>query len=132
LLCPVVTDIIVIVQYCDQGVIMKLRREEKGDVTVCYIAGEININTVPDFKVTFNKMIKEKAGKVLLNLEEVGYIDSLGLATLLFFSRGLEDGGGQMIISDVAPKVGSIFKITKVDKVLSIFDTEEDALKHFE
>ncbi|MBU0571022.1 MAG: STAS domain-containing protein [Candidatus Omnitrophica bacterium] len=111
---------------------MKLRREEKGDVTVCYIAGEININTVPDFKVTFNKMIKEKAGKVLLNLEEVGYIDSLGLATLLFFSRGLEDGGGQMIISDVAPKVGSIFKITKVDKVLSIFDTEEDALKHFE
>ena len=110
---------------------MELRREEKGDVTVCYIAGEININTVPELKVIFKEMVEKKSDKVLLNLEEVEYIDSLGLASLLFFSRGMENGGGQMIMSDVAPKVGSIFKITKVDKVLSIFDTEEEALKHF-
>ena len=130
LLCTVVTYIIV--KRYDKGDIMELRREKRNDVTVCYLAGEININTVSDFKVIFNEMLEEKAGKVLLNLEEIEYIDSLGLAALLFFSRGLEDGGGQMIITNVLPKVGSIFKITKVDKVLSIFDTEEDALKHFE
>ena len=111
---------------------MELRREEKNDVTICYIVGEININTVPDLKVIFNGIIEEKLEKVLLNLEEVEYIDSLGLATLLFFDKGLKAAGGKMIISNIISKVGSIFKITKVDQVLTIFDAEEDALKHFE
>ena len=111
---------------------MELRREKKNDVTVCYIIGEININTVPDLKVIFNGIIEEKLGKVLLNLEEVDYIDSLGLSTLLFFNKGLKAVDGQMIMSNIIPKVSSIFKITKVDQVLTIFDAEEEALKHFE
>ena len=111
---------------------MQVRRENKNDVTVFYATGEMNINTVPDLKVVFHKIIEEKLGKVLLNFEEVEYIDSLGLATLLFFSKELKAVGGQMIMSNISPKVSSIFKITKVDQVLRIFDAEKEALKHFE
>ena len=130
LLCQVLEDIII--KRYNIGAIMELRREKKNDVTICCIVGEININTVPDLKVIFNGIIEEKLEKVLLNLEEVEYIDSLGLATLLFFDKGLKAASGKMIISNIIPKVGSIFKITKVDQVLTIFDAEEEALKHFE
>lgn len=108
---------------------MNIRQREKEGMVICDISGEINIDEVPGLKKQFKKLIDKKVRKILLNFNKVDYIDSLGLAFLIELSKDLRNINGTLFMSNVPPKIGSIFSITKLDKVLKIYDTEEEALK---
>jgi len=110
---------------------MNIRREKKNGVEVCYVSGEINIDTVADIKKVFRKVMDDKEKKVILNLEHTDYIDSLGLSTLLAFYKGLEAYGACLALSNIVPKVSTIFRITKVDRVLCMYNTEKEAIESF-
>ena len=43
---------------------MQEKRKVVGDITVCYLSGEININTSPDLRKVFDELITKKATKV--------------------------------------------------------------------
>lgn len=110
---------------------LRTKLKERDGVAVCSVSGEVTIDTVPELKKTFKKIIDNKTRKVLLGLAAVDYIDSSGLASLIEFSRNLKTIQGIVFMSELSPKVSSIFSITKLDKIFRIFDTEEEALKNF-
>ena len=62
---------------------MNIKQESKNDILVCYLAGEIDINTAPQLKKTFDKLVGAKTGKIVMNFKDVSYVDSSGLATLV-------------------------------------------------
>ncbi len=109
---------------------MNIRQREEEGVVICDISGEINIDAVSGLKKQFKKLIDKKMRKVLLNFNKVDYIDSLGLAFLVELSKDLRNINGTLFISNVPPKIRSIFSITKLDKVFKIYDTEEEALEN--
>ena len=110
---------------------MFIKLKEKSDVTICYVSGEINIDTVSELKKVFKELIDEKQKKVLLNFEQVGYIDSLGIATLIEFTRELKQIEGIAFLSNIPPKIRSLFGITKLDEVFKIYEQEDEALREF-
>ena len=110
---------------------MQIKLKDQEGVATCHISGEVNIDTVAELKKAFKKIIDNKTRKVLLNFEAVDYIDSSGLACLIDLSRLLKSIQGIVFMSNLSPKVSSIFSITKLDKIFKIFDTEEEALKNF-
>ena len=110
---------------------MQIKLKDSDGVVICCISGEVTIDTVPELKKTFKKIIDNKTRKVLLDFRGVDYIDSSGLASLIDLSRNLKVIQGMVFMSELSPKVSSIFSITKLDKVFRIFDTEEEALKSF-
>jgi len=110
---------------------MQIKLKDSDGVAICCISGEVTIDTAPELKKTFKKIIDNKTRKVLLDFRGVDYIDSSGLASLIDFSRNLKVIQGMVFMSELSPKVSSIFSITKLDKVFRIFDTEEEALKSF-
>ncbi len=110
---------------------MRVEQKEKNDVLVCYIKGEIDIDTVPQLKKAFKDMVNKKFRKVLLNFDDVEYVDSLGIATLIELSKSLRDIEGVVFLSDLSPKIRTIFGITKVERIFRIFETEEEALRNF-
>ena len=75
---------------------MGVKVEMKNDVTICYIDGEIDINTSPDIKKAFDKVLSKKTAKILINLIKVTYVDSSGLATLVEVLKNMRAYGGKM------------------------------------
>ena len=110
---------------------MQVRQKVKDAVTICFIRGEITIDTVEDLKRTFKKVIADKTRKVLLNFKDVDYIDSAGLASLIQFSRDLKGIQGAVFFCDLSPKIISLFAITKLENAFPIYETEEAALHDF-
>ena len=110
---------------------MKMTASLKEDVMVCNVEGDIDINTSPQVKKAFDKVLKDKQGKLLVNLEGVGYIDSSGLATLVEILKNSRAYGGKLKLTNLSSKVKSLFEITKLEKLFDITDKEEDALKSF-
>lgn len=76
----------------------------------------------------FRGLIKRGINRVVIDLSEVDYIDSMGLAAIAGFSKSISSLEGDLRISDVPPKIESLFRITKLDRILSICPTQEEAL----
>ncbi len=93
--------------------------------------GEIDINTAPQIKKVFDKMLSEKREKILINFKEVSYIDSSGLATLVEMLKNIRSYGGKLKLSDLSSKIRSLFEITKLEKLFDISNDEEEALNSF-
>ncbi|MBN3038169.1 MAG: STAS domain-containing protein [Candidatus Omnitrophica bacterium] len=110
---------------------MSVKERNEGDVMVLDLSGEININTSPDVRKCFDKLIKEQKKKILLNFEEVGYIDSSGLATMVEMMQRMKRFGGTLRLTNLTDKVRGLFEITKLDRLFGIFPSEEEALKDF-
>ena len=110
---------------------MQVNSRKQGDILICAISGDIDINTSPDIRKEFEKMSKEQAKKIVLNLDKVSYIDSSGLATLVEALKRVREYGGRIKLTNLSGKVKSLFEITRLEKLFDISNTEEDALKTF-
>jgi len=114
-----------------EGGLMQEKRKVVGDVTICYLSGEVNINTSPDLRKVFDELITKKATKVALDLKDVTYIDSSGLATLIEMLRKMKKYEGRLRLCSLSDKIRSLFEITKLTKLFEMFNDETEALKGF-
>jgi anti-anti-sigma factor len=110
---------------------VKNKEEKCGDVLVCALEGEIDINNSPELRKSFDALVKKNEKKVLVEFTSVTYIDSSGLATLIEMFQRLKKTGGQMRFSGMNQKIKNTFEITKLNKLFEIFENKEAALKGF-
>lgn len=112
---------------------MNVRFESRGDLVLCHLDGELDINTAPVVKKTFDaKVVGKKAGKVAVNFKDVTYVDSSGLATLVEILKNMRQYGGKLKLCSLAPKIKSLFEITKLDGLFEILPDEGEAIVAFE
>ncbi|MBN2097400.1 MAG: STAS domain-containing protein [Candidatus Omnitrophica bacterium] len=110
---------------------MQIKQRKMDQVVIVELSGEIDINTSPLVRKTFDQLIKQQEQKVLLNFSQVSYIDSSGLATLVEMLKRLRRFGGNLRLCNLSEKVKGLFEITKLDKLFQIFPEEEQALREF-
>lgn len=83
-----------------------------------------------DVKEKLLELLQNKEVKNLLfNLAMVKSIDSSGLSSLLFGRRIIASRQGKCLIINPQPKVTTLMKIARLDKVFNIYDDEGIALK---
>ena len=107
---------------------MAVKIEIKNGLTVCSVDGEIDINSSPDIKKAFDKVLSKKTPRIIVNLSKVTYVDSSGLATLVGILKNMRSYGGRMRLAGMSPKIKSLFEITKLDKLFDIMASEEEAI----
>jgi anti-sigma B factor antagonist len=110
---------------------MHIKVDEKNGISVFKMTGDIDINTSPEVKKSFDQAIVAKRDKVVINLKDVGYVDSSGLATLVEILKNMRAYGGKLKLSNLSAKVRGLFEITKLDKLFDIVAEEEDATISF-
>lgn len=108
---------------------MKTRLKQEDNMVICYVSGEINIESISELRDVFKKIISDGMRRVILNFRHLDYIDSAGLASLIEFSKELKNIQGVLFLSDLSPKVSSLLAITKLESVFKIYETEDEALK---
>lgn len=110
---------------------MGMKAENKNGLMVCYIEGEIDINTAPEIKKSFQGLLAKKTPKMVINFCKVNYVDSSGLATLVEILKGMKSYGGRMRLTNLSPKIKGLFEITKLEKLFEIMNDEAEALSTF-
>ena len=67
---------------------------------------------------------------VLVNFENVSYIDSTGLGNIIRMFEMVRKRRGKFTVCNLNVDVEKIFKITTLDSVIEIYPTENDALNN--
>ena len=110
---------------------MAVKTESKNGLMVCRVDGEIDITCSPELKKIFDKLISQKTPKIVIEMSKVTYVDSSGLATLVGILKNMRSYGGKMRLSNLSPKIKSLFEITKLEKLFDIVADEAQALSNF-
>lgn len=112
---------------------MKINAREKDDVIVFDIEGEIRRSDITD--VTLHQLVKDRldTGKrnILLNFQNVEFIDSFGVGEILASYISTHNLGGKLKIAKISKKLYLVFQVTMLTKVLEIFEDEKIALDSF-
>ena len=110
---------------------MSIDIKDNNGVSVVYITGDMDINSSPAIKKECEKIIATNKSNILINFQDMQYIDSSGLATIVSFFKIIKVNGGKLMLCSLSEKVMKLFIITRLDKLFTIIDTEEQALKLF-
>lgn len=112
---------------------MEIKSREKSDIIIFDIEGEIRRSDITD--VTLHQLVKDQldSGKrnILLNFQNVDFIDSFGVGEILASYISTHNLGGKLKIAKISQKLYLIFQVTMLTKVLDIFENEEVALESF-
>ena len=112
---------------------MQIKSREKNDVIIFDIKGEIRRSDITD--ITLHQMVKDQleTGKrnILLNFQNVEFIDSFGVGEILASYISTHNLGGKLKLAKISKKLYLVFQVTMLTKVLEIFDDEEVALESF-
>lgn len=82
--------------------------------------GDIDIYTSMDFREKIMRAFEEENKDILIDGEELEYIDSTGLGALIFVLKNIQERGFKIYLDNIKPNIMKLFTITELDKVFII------------
>jgi anti-sigma B factor antagonist len=101
-------------------------REVEGNLVVS-LAGEIDLDRAPDIRRLLLDCVKRQLD-VLVDLSEVSYIDSSGIASLVEALQWAKQRGTDLCLIAVSPEALRVFELARLDKVFAIHPDMKAAL----
>jgi len=101
---------------------MEIRQEynPEGHILNMSLLGEIDVSNIAEFRDTLISGIEQKSPHILLDCEQLKYIDSTGLGVLVSAYKKAKELGGSIQIVRLKPYLKKIFMITALDKIFNI------------
>jgi anti-sigma B factor antagonist len=97
--------------------------------TILDITGDIDLAHSPAMRKALLLELKEKKmRKVFLNLKDVRYIDSSGIASLVEGLKASREMSSRLILYALNKTVREVMELSRLQKLFEIFETEEQAL----
>ena len=100
-------------------------------ITVVTLEGELNVDDSIKLRESFLKILKDGATEVMVDFEKVSFIGSAGLATLIEMMQLLRKAGGKLGCCNINSNIRGLFEITKIHKLINIYEKRALALKSF-
>ncbi len=106
---------------------INIETEELGACSVINVHGDIDVYSSPKVKETINALIEKEAYKIIINLEDIRYIDSTGLGVLIGALKRVKEHGGNITVVCSNPQIKKVFTITGLVKIFGIYSSNEEA-----
>ncbi len=97
-----------------------------GAVLVCP-RGDVDMSRSPVLRQTLHDVQSRKPRRVVVDLAEVDYMDSSGLATLVEAMRAAKASNTRMVLCGMNDKVRAIFEIARLHHFFTIVDSVDQA-----
>lgn len=111
---------------------MEMTEEQIGTTMALNLSGRFDAYVAPAVEKFFQRVSVNAKPHVIINLANVNFVDSTGLATLVIGMKHCRQQNGEMVLCCVRQAVGIIFELTRLDKVFTICNTQEEALEKFQ
>lgn len=101
--------------------------ELDGTLMLTPVAQRLDASTARVFQQAATEFVQQNRTVVIFNMSHIEFMDSSGLNSLIVVMKSLGDRG-RVILFDIQHKVAGIFRLTRMDRVFTICDSQEEAL----
>jgi anti-sigma B factor antagonist len=110
---------------------MNLSFETRGEVLLTHVLDtRFEAGAADDFKKLMSEQVSQGRTRIVLDLSGVKFMDSGALGAILGVVKSLTPPG-DLRLSGVKEPVRTVFRLTRLDKVLSLLPDEETAIASF-
>ena len=111
---------------------MDFKMEKVRDITIVRLEeGKLLYENLEPLHQGLYDLIDKGIIHLVLNLSKVIYIDSFSVGFLMDIYRRLANQKGRIALVGVQPRVKSILALTRVDEVIPLYKTEQEATESF-
>ena len=107
-------------------VVKNIRHEDQA--VVMELVGEVDMDRSVDLRERLLSVLTDKPEKLVINMTEVDFMDSSGLATLVEALQMSRRDGVTLKLAGLKKRVLSVFAISRLDSIFDIYATEAEAL----
>lgn len=107
---------------------MNIVKRQLEDAVILDLAGRFEFQAIPQFFSTLHGIEDEGCGHLILNLEEVSFLDSAGLSAIHVAHQKLSALDGTLSIVNPLPHVQKLMERANFTSIIPIHTLEEEAL----
>jgi len=110
---------------------MQIKEETHGAVTAILPDGALAQDDADQFKAKLTEALSESAGRVVVDLSAVPFVDSLGLEALADANDALAQGGRSLKLCGINETIREVMDLTGLAVRFDHFDDMNSALRSF-
>lgn len=108
---------------------LKLQLEQHRQALVVRLVGELDHHSADAVKAQMeDAILRGNVTHLILSLKELTFMDSSGIGVILGRYKLITSRGGKMVVCDVSPAVYRLFELSGLFKIVSIEQSEREAL----
>jgi anti-sigma B factor antagonist len=100
---------------------MDINQTSIDNVPIVSVSGRIDGTTYKDLETILNELIDQNKSEIVLDLEGVVYISSVGLRVLLATQKKVRPKKGDLKLVSLQPFVIEVFEMTGFTRLFSIY-----------
>ena len=111
---------------------VKASTRQSGSVIIIDLSGQIKLGEgTAVLRDTVKDLLGKGYKKILLNLGDVNYIDSITVGELISALTSVRNQGGELKLLHLTKRVRAVLQITKLYMVFHVLDDETEAIAAF-
>lgn len=111
---------------------LKMNVREVDGVAVMGLEGRVVLGEESNaLREQVKSMLASGKKKIVLNMDQVSYIDSAGLGALVAAHHSARTQGASLKLSNLGTRFQEILQVTKLLTVFEVYDTEAAAIRSF-
>ncbi len=108
---------------------MNINHSTHGNVKVVQLPEQLIMANAPETRESIQHLIHEGHNRLILNLEDVSFIDSSGLSVLVSAMKAVHAGDGAIALLSPSDDVRSLIELTRLHQVFDIFEDRDAAVR---
>ena len=109
---------------------MEIKARQKNGVIILDLSGRIDVDSANLVEVV-GQCIRDGYNDILLNLEEVEFIDYMGVSVIVIAYKEVANSHGRMKLLNIPSHLKGVLSIAGLDRVIEIYMQEELAINSF-
>lgn len=98
------------------------------DIAVFALIGRLTLgNRLTEIEHAIKSSMHGGCRKMVIDLENLEFIDSAGLGMLVMCAGSMAQTGGRLCLAAASPRVAQVFEITNLERVVALHPTAESA-----
>jgi anti-sigma B factor antagonist len=109
---------------------MQIATRQTNTATIVDVKGDIDLYNSPEVRKVILEELKEKrTARLVVNLTQVRYIDSSGVASLVEGLKISKSLGSRFMLYGLSPAAREVLELSRLIRVFEVFESEDLALK---
>ena len=94
------------------------------------LSGEVDLAVVPDLVTEFEYAIEQISPHIVVDVSEVDFIDSSGLAALVRARKVAEERQGSLVLTAPSESIDQLLRLTRLEEYFTIVPTPVGEADH--
>jgi anti-sigma B factor antagonist len=109
-----------------------IQQRDREGITIQDLKGRLTVgDEVSRFRDQLQKLITSGHRNIVLQMEDVDYIDSTGLGALVMAYTSMQKAGGKIKLLNLSRRGIELLVMTKLTTIFEVFNDEQSAINSF-